>query len=169
MQLLPGIIWSFHIDYNQPPAFYLKTPTLLHVFQFIAIRAPRFDSRYVLLTGCAPPRPLPTPTAGGQRPARRPGSPVLRVAVAVSAGLVVFGAICDESRLEYTVIGDPVNLAAKLDKHGKGLSAGLVTIAETLNLATMQDFKLSLNYKHVSAAGVAGVPEAVDLAFVAAD
>ena len=97
------------------------------------------------------------------------GRPVLRVAVAVTAGPVVFGAIGDESRLEYTVIGDPVNLAAKLDKHGKGLNAGIVTTAETLALATTQDFKSSLNYKYVSAAGVAGVSEAVDLAFVTAD
>lgn len=66
------------------------------------------------------------------------------------------------------MIGDPVNLAAKLDKPGRGLNAGLVTTAETLNLATVQDFKLSLNNKHVSAVGVAGVSEAVDLAFVAA-
>ena len=74
MQLPPGIIWSFHIDCNQPPAFYLKTPTLLYVFLFIAIRALRFDSCYVLLAGCAPPKPLLTPPASGARRARRPGS-----------------------------------------------------------------------------------------------
>jgi len=347
MLLLLGIIWSFHIDYNQPPAFYLKAPTLLYVFLFISIRALRFDSRYVVLAGvvasagwllmigyaivydggmqavtrnyveyltanrillgaefdkiitialvtailavaimrarktlvrgaqehaaavalsrffspeiadriahakeeihagegqqrdaailttdirgftgisAAMPandvieilteyqaRLVPAiqnnggsidkfmgdgilatfgaavPSAGYAADALRAaeavadaarewgaareaaGRPVLRVAVAVTAGPVVFGAIGDESRLEYTVIGDPVNLAAKLDKHGKGLNAGIVTTAETLALATTQDFKSSLNYKYVSAAGVAGVSEAVDLAFVTAD
>ena len=87
----------------------------------------------------------------------------------MTAGPVVFGAIGDESRLEYTVIGDPVNLAAKLDKHGKSLNAGIVTTADALTLAAGQDFKSSLNYKRVPATGVAGVSEAVDLAFVAAD
>ena len=51
MLLLMGIIWSFHVDYGQPPAFYLKAPTLLYVFIFIAIRALRFDARYVVLAG----------------------------------------------------------------------------------------------------------------------
>lgn len=51
MALLLGLIWSFHIDYAQPPAFSLKAPTLLYVFIFVAIRALRFDARYVLLAG----------------------------------------------------------------------------------------------------------------------
>lgn len=49
--LLFGLIWSFHLQYNQPPVFYLKVPTLLYVFIFIAIRALRFDPRYVLTAG----------------------------------------------------------------------------------------------------------------------
>ncbi|HUT50800.1 MAG TPA: adenylate/guanylate cyclase domain-containing protein [Alphaproteobacteria bacterium] len=51
MALLLGLIWSFHIQYNQPPSFYLKAPTLLYVFIFIALRALRFEARYVLLAG----------------------------------------------------------------------------------------------------------------------
>ncbi len=53
MGLLMGIIWSFHADYAQPPAFYLKAPTLLYVFIFISIRALRFEARYVVLAGLA--------------------------------------------------------------------------------------------------------------------
>lgn len=49
--LLVGIIFSFHIQYGQHPAFYLKTPTLMYVFLFIALRALRFDPRFVLWTG----------------------------------------------------------------------------------------------------------------------
>lgn len=49
--LLLGLIWSFHLQYGQPPSFYLKIPTLLYVFIFIALRALRFDAAYVLLAG----------------------------------------------------------------------------------------------------------------------
>ena len=51
MLLLLGLIWSFHIQYMQPASFYLKTPTLLYVFIFIALRALRFQARFVLLAG----------------------------------------------------------------------------------------------------------------------
>lgn len=53
MALLLGLIWSFHRQYGQPPAFYLKSPTLLYVFIFIALRALRFEVGYVLLAGFA--------------------------------------------------------------------------------------------------------------------
>lgn len=49
--LLMSLIWSFHLQYMQPPSFYLKAPTLLYVFIFIALRALRFDPAYVLITG----------------------------------------------------------------------------------------------------------------------
>ncbi len=51
MTLLMGLIWSFHLQYAQPAAFYLKAPTLLYVFIFIALRALRFSPSYVLLAG----------------------------------------------------------------------------------------------------------------------
>lgn len=51
MSLLMFLIWSFHIQYGQAASFYLKAPTLLYVFIFIALRALRFDMWYVLLAG----------------------------------------------------------------------------------------------------------------------
>lgn len=48
MCLLLGLIWSFHLQYQQPPSFYLKSPTLLYVFIFIALRALWFEARYVV-------------------------------------------------------------------------------------------------------------------------
>jgi adenylate cyclase len=53
MTLLLLLIWSFHIQYEQPPAFSLKSPTLLYVFIFIALRTLRFEVRYVVLAGGA--------------------------------------------------------------------------------------------------------------------
>ncbi len=53
MSLLFVLIWSFHIQYGQPASFYLKAPTILYVFIFIAIRAMRFQARFVLAAGLA--------------------------------------------------------------------------------------------------------------------
>lgn len=51
MALLMAVIWSFHIKYGQPPGFYLKSPTFAYVFIFIALRALRFEARFVLFAG----------------------------------------------------------------------------------------------------------------------
>ncbi len=51
MALLMTLIWSFHIQYMQPPSFYLKAPTVMYVFIFIALRALRFEPRYIILAG----------------------------------------------------------------------------------------------------------------------
>ncbi len=53
MAILMTLIWSFHLQYEQPAAFYLKAPTLLYVFIFIALRALRFDPWFVILAGVA--------------------------------------------------------------------------------------------------------------------
>ena len=49
--LLFGLIWSFHIQYQQPASFYLKAPTLLYVFIFISLRALRFEPGFVVFAG----------------------------------------------------------------------------------------------------------------------
>ncbi len=49
--LLCGLIFSFHIQYAQPAAFYLKAPTMIYLFIFISLRVLRFDPRYVLTSG----------------------------------------------------------------------------------------------------------------------
>ena len=51
MLLLLALIWSIHVKYGQPASFYLKVPTLLYVFIFIALRALRFEARFVLVAG----------------------------------------------------------------------------------------------------------------------
>jgi len=51
MALLMGLIWSFHLQYEQPAPFYLKVPTLLYVFIFIALRVLRFEPLYVAAAG----------------------------------------------------------------------------------------------------------------------
>jgi adenylate cyclase len=51
MGLLMLLIWSFHLQYEQPASFYLKAPTMLYVFIFIALRALRFDATYIIFAG----------------------------------------------------------------------------------------------------------------------
>ncbi|MGI9404897.1 MAG: adenylate/guanylate cyclase domain-containing protein [Hyphomicrobiaceae bacterium] len=49
--LVIGLVWYFHIQYDQPPAFSLKVPTFVYLFAFVSLRALRFDPRYVMLSG----------------------------------------------------------------------------------------------------------------------
>jgi len=51
MTMLLALIFSIHIKYQQPASFVLKVPTLLYIFIFIALRALRYEVRYVLLSG----------------------------------------------------------------------------------------------------------------------
>jgi len=53
MTLLVVTIWSFHLQYAQPATFYLKAPTQLYFFIFIALRALRFEARFVIAAGLA--------------------------------------------------------------------------------------------------------------------
>ncbi|MCP9968180.1 adenylate/guanylate cyclase domain-containing protein [Actinomadura madurae] len=50
--------------------------------------------------------------------------PMLDAGIGVSAGPVVAGYIGAEERFEYTVIGDPVNEAARLSDLAKGRTRG---------------------------------------------
>jgi len=60
---------------------------------------------------------------------------------AVASGPVVFGAVGAAGRLEVTVIGATVNLAAKLEKHNKVLGCRALTTAETFELALSQGYR----------------------------
>ena len=52
--------------------------------------------------------------------------PECEAGVGVSAGQAVAGNVGAESRFEYTVIGDPVNEAARLSEHAKGVDGRVV-------------------------------------------
>lgn len=68
------------------------------------------------------------------------GEPELRVGAAVASGRLIFGAAGDESRFEYTVIGDAVNLAAKLEKATKDQKVRAHPTRETYETALVQGY-----------------------------
>ena len=51
ISLLMALIWSFHIQYMQQASFYLKAPTMIYIFIFIALRALRFEPCLILIAG----------------------------------------------------------------------------------------------------------------------
>ena len=345
MALLMGLIYSFHYKYAQPAVFYLKVPTLLYVFLFIALRALRFEARFVLFTGFVailgwiglilyalggrggPPNPtddfveymtgnalllyaeidkmvaivlttivlalaiararyllvravsegvaasdlsrffdpgvaarirgasmsikagegelrdvailtvdlrgftrlstelapdavmkilqeyqgricpliaahggsidkflgdgilasfgavVPSPTAAADalraadaviaaatqwsRERQAAGMPPLEIGLAVSSGRVVFGAVGDGERLEFTVIGDAVNFAAKLEKHNKEEHTRAVTDAATYRLAEQQGYVAAGPNERRTNRSVTGVAEPVDIVILA--
>ncbi|TNE39922.1 MAG: adenylate/guanylate cyclase domain-containing protein [Alphaproteobacteria bacterium] len=94
---------------------------------------------------------------------RKIGAPEMIVRFTAAVGPVIFGAVGDDSRLEYTVIGDPVNLAAKLDKHCKREQARALVTAETLTSAEAQGYHPRLQLERRHGRSVEGVRDAVDL------
>lgn len=94
----------------------------------------------------------------------RMGVKPLHVNAAVASGSVVFATVGDLSRLEYTVIGEAVNLAAKLEKHNKAENSVAVTTVETLTRAIEQGYTPSQAPQLRTGATVAGVSGTLDLA-----
>ncbi|TDQ84089.1 adenylate cyclase [Dongia mobilis] len=85
------------------------------------------------------------------------------ISAAAASGEVLFGAVGDNSRLEYTVLGDPVNIASKLEKHTRIEHANGLTDAGTLELAEQQGFKPRLKFETRSGRMVNGVNHPMDI------
>lgn len=69
-------------------------------------------------------------------PRRAQGKPVIKIGVGVSTGEVFCGNIGSENRFEYTVIGDAVNVASRLESSTKEFS-----VTNLVSAATFEDIK----------------------------
>ncbi|MEZ5931096.1 MAG: adenylate/guanylate cyclase domain-containing protein [Alphaproteobacteria bacterium] len=98
-----------------------------------------------------------------QRERRESGLEAPSVGLAITTGRVMFGAIGDASRLEYTVIGEPVNAAAKLEKHTKKEGVTALSLAEAYEQALKQGYHPSKDHERRPGRDVEGVPTPLDL------
>jgi adenylate cyclase len=93
----------------------------------------------------------------------RKGLPAPGIGIGVTHGTVTCGAIGDESRLEFAVIGDPVNRAAKLQNYTKEEAVRALTTVDSLELAIAQGYVAQRRSERRLARSVAGIPTPVDL------
>ena len=91
------------------------------------------------------------------------GQRLLAWGMGLATGTVIFGTVGDDTRLEYTVIGEAVNLAAKLEKHCKIQSSSLLVTGVALDLARQQGWTGS-SLEVVTACDVEGVAQPMDIA-----
>ena len=98
---------------------------------------------------------------------RYENKPPLRLGAAVATGRIIFGAVGDESRMEYTVIGDAVNLAAKLEKHTKSEGVRALCTRKTFDIAMRQGFQSALKREQRNARRIEGVDNPVDITILA--
>jgi len=87
-----------------------------------------------------------------------------RVGCAVTCGQVTVGLVGAEDRLEFTVIGDPVNLATKLENHNKVLNSRALTVQSCLDVAEQQGYTISTPVRTHAGQTVLGIEDPKDVA-----
>ena len=93
--------------------------------------------------------------------------PAPGVGIGIQVGTVTCGAIGDEGRLEYAVIGDPVNRAAKLQNHTKAEKVLALTTPYAVETAVAQGYRDRRAREVRSACSVAGIEEPLDVVVIA--
>lgn len=94
------------------------------------------------------------------------GATTPHLGVAITQGDVIHGVVGDEDRLEFTIIGDAVNLAAKLEKKAKALGATIIATEAAYAAAQSSGYATPI-LRAAPQTIVEGVNGLVDLVIVA--
>jgi adenylate cyclase len=98
---------------------------------------------------------------------KKHGGLVISIGIGIAMGEVIFGVIGNADRLEYTVIGEAANLAAKLEKQNKEEASHALTTMDMFTEAQKQHYVCATGKKRVIMRNVADVEGSLELVVLA--